>query len=462
MSLQKTEDAIVEIAENASEFSLNCADVAAAVTEVSAFFTAQAETASTLKSSVEEMNQRREEVSRAAGDIGDALSQIEQVSNRSSEAVGDTAAQTNKLIGTVNGLEERIKGLSAALETVGQVSAAIDAIASQTNLLALNATIEAARAGDAGRGFAVVAGEVKKLSGETRAATERINDVVSELSSQVKALIGDIHEGAECAETAQSHIDGLVESLEEMRGVTSVAADCNQRIDAATVSMSEACVVVDEQLEKVAEGTVLADKKLRSADQRLNDLVDFGEKLVQIAAGTEVETADTQYVQIARDTAALISGLFEEAVKKGDVTEDDLFDENYVPVPGTNPEQVTTRFTELTDRLLFDMQEKIVASNDKIVICAAFDRNGYLPTHNKKFSHPQRKDDPAWNAANARNRRMYDDKVALRAGRSRDPFKIQPYRRDMGEGKFVLMKDISAPITVNGRHWGGFRVGVMS
>jgi methyl-accepting chemotaxis protein len=29
----------------------------------------------------------------------------------------------------------------------------------------------------------------------------------------------------------------------------------------------------------------------------------------------------------------------------------------------------------------------------------------------------------------------------------------------MGGGAFVLMKDASAPITVHGRHWGGFRIG---
>ncbi len=28
----------------------------------------------------------------------------------------------------------------------------------------------------------------------------------------------------------------------------------------------------------------------------------------------------------------------------------------------------------------------------------------------------------------------------------------------MGGGVFVLMKDVSAPITVRGRHWGGVRL----
>jgi methyl-accepting chemotaxis protein len=29
----------------------------------------------------------------------------------------------------------------------------------------------------------------------------------------------------------------------------------------------------------------------------------------------------------------------------------------------------------------------------------------------------------------------------------------------MGGGNFTLMKDLSAPILVNGRHWGGLRIG---
>jgi len=69
-------------------------------------------------------------------------------------------------------LEQTIVQLSQIVGTIGD-------IASQTNLLALNATIEAARAGDAGRGFAVVASEVKKLSGDTRRATEQANHMLN-------------------------------------------------------------------------------------------------------------------------------------------------------------------------------------------------------------------------------------------------------------------------------------------
>jgi methyl-accepting chemotaxis protein len=116
-----------------------------------------------------------------------------------------------------------------------------------------------------------------------------------------------------------------------------------------------------------------------------------------------------------------------------------------------------TRFVGLTDRLLPAIQEPILALDDRIVFCAAVDENGFLPTHNLKFSKPQGAD-PIWNAANSRNRRLFNDRVGLAAGRSTKPFLIQTYRRDMGNGIFVLMKDISAPIYINGTHWGGLRI----
>ena len=104
--------------------------------------------------------------------------------------------------------------------------------------------------------------------------------------------------------------------------------------------------------------------------------------------------------------------------------------------------------------------EPVVAADERIAFCAAVDENGYLPTHNRKFSEPQRPGDAAWNTANCRNRRIFNDRVGLAAGRNREPFLLQTYRRDMGGGQFVLMKDISAPITVNGRPWGGLRLAI--
>jgi methyl-accepting chemotaxis protein len=92
------------------------------------------------------------------------------------------------------------------------------------------------------------------------------------------------------------------------------------------------------------------------------------------------------------------------------------------------------------------------------VFCIAVDRNGYVPCHNQRYNQPQRVGDLAFNSANCRNRRLFNDRTGLAAGRNERPFLLQTYRRDMGGGQFVVMKEADAPITVNGRHWGGVRL----
>ena len=69
----------------------------------------------------------------------------------------------------------------------------------------------------------------------------------------------------------------------------------------------------------------------------------------------------------------------------------------------------------------------------------------------------QRAGDPVWNAANARNKRIFDDRAGITAARSTRPFVVQAYARDMGGGKIVMMQEVDAPIRIFGRHWGGLR-----
>ena len=92
-----------------------------------------------------------------------------------------------------------------------------------------------------------------------------------------------------------------------------------------------------------------------------------------------------------------------------------------------------------------------------VTFCACVDRNGYLPVHNAVYSKPQRSGDVAWNTANSRNRRIFNDAAGLAAGRNTRAYLMQSYPRDMGNGITVWMREIDVPIKVQGRHWGGFR-----
>jgi methyl-accepting chemotaxis protein len=170
-----------------------------------------------------------------------------------------------------------------------------------------------------------------------------------------------------------------------------------------------------------------------------------------------IHDENTEFVTRAMEAGAALTKIFEDAVKSGAISIEDMFDADYVEIPGTNPLQHRTRILAWADRALPPFQEAFLARDPRMVFSAMIDRNGYLPVHNKIYSHPQRIGDVAWNTANSRNRRIFNDPAGLAAGRNLRSYLIQSYARDMGNGNTIMMREIDVPVRVNGRHWGGFR-----
>jgi len=170
-----------------------------------------------------------------------------------------------------------------------------------------------------------------------------------------------------------------------------------------------------------------------------------------------IHDENTDLVTRAMEAGVQLRRMFEQAVANGAISVDALFDTDYVEISGTNPLQHRTRILDWADRALPPFQEAFLAKDPRMVFCVAIDRNGYLPVHNKIYSHPQRAGDVAWNTAHSRNRRIFNDTAGLAAGRNQRTYLIQSYARDMGNGVTVMMREIDVPIRVQGRHWGGFR-----
>ena len=175
-------------------------------------------------------------------------------------------------------------------------------------------------------------------------------------------------------------------------------------------------------------------------------------------ADSGVETSDAPLIRVVVETARRITETFEQAIARGEIMLMQLMDENYREIPGTHPKQYMTDYVEFTDRVLPAIQDPIQQSDPRIIYCVAWAKGGYLPTHNPNYRLPQGKD-PVWNNANCRNRRLFNDRAVKKVACNRELFLLQTYRRDMGGGKFVLMKDVSSPIVIHGRHWGAFRMG---
>jgi methyl-accepting chemotaxis protein len=161
----------------------------------------------------------------------------------------------------------------------------------------------------------------------------------------------------------------------------------------------------------------------------------------------------------AQGAARQVKEALERLAVTGKLSRTELFDTSYQQIPGTNPAQFETRMTALLEAELSPILERVVSSDGEAMFCIAVDRNGYCPVHNRRYSYPQRPDDPRWNIANCRNKRIFDDRAGITAARSTRPFIVQTYARDMGGDVAVMTREVDAPIRPFGRHWGALRLG---
>ena len=450
---------IDEIADRIGGLGVELADVAGNVQEVANRFSYQSQRFGHLQTTAKTMVAANHDIATASQAVQSATSAAVGDIAQSRSVVDAAVRHIAELVDSVERIEQRLGSVGDALSQVAKVSVAIEAIAKQTNLLALNATIEAARAGSAGRGFAVVASEVKSLAEATRQATQQIGDTLRGLDSQVKNLLGEIGQASSRAKTAgegAQQIGGIIVRVQD--GFTSVGQEIDGVAKAATSNLAH-CDAVISELNELAKGVDQSSIELKQADARIAKLLDSSEALIGLIAESGVQTADAPLIKAVVETSKQISAVFEAAVDRGEISLADLMDENYREIPGTNPKQFMTRYVDFTDRVLPPIQDPLQSTDPRIVFCVAWARGGYLPTHNPNYRKPQGPD-PVWNNANCRNRRLFEDRAVKKvAAASNKPFLLQTYRRDMGGGQFVLMKDLSAPIFIKGRHWGAFRMG---
>lgn len=152
--------------------------------------------------------------------------------------------------------------------------------------------------------------------------------------------------------------------------------------------------------------------------------------------------------------AKMIGQIMEEAIDNGVFSVKDAFDTEYELIGNFEPPKYHTKYDFYLDKAILGLQDEFLLDNS-IIFAVAVDKNGYLPTHNTRFQKPIT-GNPQVDRVGNRTKRVFNDPVGLKAAQNTEKGLQQVYYRDTGE----VMWDVSSPIFVKGKHWGGFRIGL--
>ncbi len=152
--------------------------------------------------------------------------------------------------------------------------------------------------------------------------------------------------------------------------------------------------------------------------------------------------------------AKMVGKIFEEAIDNGVFSIREAFDTDYQQIGNFDPPKFHTKYDFYTDKAVLGIIDEFLL-DESIVFAVPVDVNGYLPTHNTRYQQSITGDVDKDRVGN-RTKRVFNDPVGLKAAQNKDLGFLQIYHRDTGK----VMWDVSSPIYIKGKHWGGFRVGL--
>jgi methyl-accepting chemotaxis protein len=390
----------IQSAPKADRLSAAAADLGYEIVDIAGFLDLVEEHAQAQTKGVRLLEERTAQMATTNKDVHAAVGEMARHSKETARDVETSAGmvrtsgeKSRAVASWVQELSSRTQNVSETLSAVKTNNQQIATIANQVNTLAINAKIEAARAGEAGRGFAVVAEAINDLSQQTRSAAVQISDNIETLTKWIATLGDDAKHIAAEAEDILETASGTDTALTRMEASVMSANDQAQRIARQAEQMGSVIAELQPALDDIKTSVKGTTHGIESTHERVLRLIDTSETIVQSTALLNGSSPDVPFIHAIKSLVSQVEERLEGAVATGATTMSKLFDRNYRAIPGSNPEQYLTEATKLLDELLPPVQEPALAIDPRVVFCAAVDVNGYLPTHNKKFSHPP-SDDP--------------------------------------------------------------------
>jgi len=166
-------------------------------------------------------------------------SRAEEVGRSGEAAISGSLGGFEDLRTQVAQMAHRIAQLNERTQQIGGITQTVKDLADQSNMLALNAAIEAVRSGEHGKGFGVVAREIRSLADQSIQATERVRDILGDISQAILSTAKMTELGYTRMEEGLGQVRASGENLKELSSIVQDNSAAVRQI-AAAVSQQNA------------------------------------------------------------------------------------------------------------------------------------------------------------------------------------------------------------------------------
>ena len=397
-----------------------------------------------------------QDISTRAGGTTEMNGRNLDMAHQSQQQLGEACRQMQDVNQTMEGFRHNIEALAASTAKVREILVTVQDFSAQTNMLALNAAIEAARAGEAGRGFAVVADEVRNLSHKVGSAAQQIGVLMEEMTGAMDGADEQTRRMIEQSASSGAVVNVASEQFELMVHDFNQANDDLLMVSSALEQLNATNQETHQHSSRIRELSFTIGQCMQQNFTQADAMRDNTNLLVQqlcsFRLGSGRLEAITDMLLQRRD---LIEAQLDELHRSGV----DLFDQNYRPIPNTNPQKHDVSWVEpYRKRIQPLLDQWDQGGKDGVLYLVPMTERGYLAAARSAASQP-----PTGNPQIDATKSMHQRFIAVSESEMANVRQCQ----HLSMGTFVIPGTstvvfvLYTPVRVGGRRWGTISAGIL-